>query len=278
MSRLIQKRIAGIEFLGFSRAGEETVIAVPEFNTCFDIGRSPSEIIPIDNICLSHGHMDHAAGLAYYFSQRRFIGVGPGRLIVHRGLAPSMRRILDAWAEVEHQPAAANIVEVEHLRDVDIRRGLLTRPFDVSHCDFALGYTLIEVRRKLKPELAGKSGLELVTLKRSGAEIEDTVEVPLVTYSGDTTAGRFIELDFVRESRVVLLECTFFEKDHVGRAWAGHHIHATDLPRVMEAIPDARIVLTHVTRRTDIRRARRVLKDTLCTGDLDRVTLLMWRD
>lgn len=256
-------------------AGEETVIAVPKLDVCFDIGRAPREAVHTGNVCLSHGHMDHAAGLAYYFSQRRFIGVGRGRLIVHRGLAPSMRRILDAWADVERQPAAADIVEVEHLHDVEIRRGLLARPFDVNHCDFALGYTLIETRRKLKPELAGKSGSELVMLKQSGTEIEDTIEVPLITYSGDTRVGQFIGLDFVRDSRVVLLECTFFEKDHAGRAWAGRHIHVADLPCVMEAIPDAEIVLTHVTRRTDIRRARRVLENTLRPDDLDRVTLLM---
>jgi len=112
MSRLVRKQIGNLEFLGYSVAGEETVIAIPELDVCFDIGRAPREAVHTGNVCLSHGHMDHAAGLAYYFSQRRFIGVGPGRLIVHRGLAPSMRRILDAWAEVERQPAAADIVEV----------------------------------------------------------------------------------------------------------------------------------------------------------------------
>lgn len=279
MGRLIQKRIAGIELIGFSLAGEETVIAAPELNTCFDVGRAPREIIPIDNVCLSHGHMDHAAGIAYYFSQRRFVGVGVGRLIVHRGLAPSIRRILNAWAEIERQPAAADIVAVEPLQDVEIRRDLLVRPFAVDHCDFALGYTLIEVRRKLKPELAGKSGPELVSLKLKGIEIENAMEVPLVTYSGDTAPGSFLwwDFDFVRGSRVVLLECTFFEADHLSRARAGRHMHVSDLPRVMEAIPDAQIVLTHVTRRTDIRRAKRELERTIRPGDLGRVTFLMER-
>jgi len=275
MSRLVQKQVDGLKFLGFSSAGEETVIVVPELDTCFDIGRAPREAIPVDNVCLSHGHMDHAAGIAYYFSQRRFLGLGAGRLVVHQGLASSIRRVLDAWALIERQPAPADIIGVEPLQDVAIRRNLVTRPFAVNHCAFALGYTLVEMRHKLKAELVGKTGLELVALKHSGAEIEDIVEVPLVTYSGDTAIGRFIDLDFVRESRVVLLECTFFEKEHTGRAWAGRHMHASDLPRVLESIPDARIVLTHVTKRTDIRVARRVLKGIIRSSDLDRVTFLM---
>ncbi len=275
MSRLVRKHVDGIELLGFSLAGEETVIAAPGFNMCFDVGRAPREIIPIDNVCLSHGHMDHAAGVAYYFSQRKFVGIGPGRLIVHRGLAPVIRRLLEAWAVIERHDTPADIIGVEAGQDVEVRRGLVVRPFAVNHCDFALGYTLIEIRRKLKPELRGKTGPELVGLKHAGASIEDDIEIPLVTYSGDTTAGRFLELDFVRDSRVVLLECTFFEKAHLDRARAGRHIHVADLPRVMEALPDARIVLTHVTRRTDMRTAERELGRTLRSGDLDRVTFLM---
>jgi len=271
---LIRKRVAGIELLGFSLAGEETVVAAPELNTCFDFGRSPREIIPIDNVCLSHGHMDHAAGVAYYFSQRKFVGVGPGRLIVHRGLAPDIRRLLGAWAAIERYAAPSDIVGVEAGQDVRVRRDLLVRPFAVDHCDFALGYTLIEVRRKLKPELRGKTGPEIAALKRSGAVIEDSTEVPLVTYSGDTAPGRFLGLDFVRASRVVLLECTFFEKSHLGRARSGRHIHVADLPHVLEAMPDARVVLTHVTRRTDMRVAERELASTLRPDDLDRVVFL----
>ena len=34
----------------------------------------------IDNLCLTHGHMDHAAGVAYYLSQRHFVGNSPGRV------------------------------------------------------------------------------------------------------------------------------------------------------------------------------------------------------
>jgi len=271
---LIRKRVAGIELLGFSLAGEETVVAAPELNACFDFGRAPREIIPIDNVCLSHGHMDHAAGVAYYFSQRKFVGVGPGRLIVHRGLEPDIRRLLGAWSVIERYAAPADIAGVEPGQDVKIRRDLLVRPFAVDHCDFALGYTLIEVRRKLKPELRGKTGPEIVALKRAGAAIEDSTEVPLVTYSGDTTAGRFLGLDFVRDSRVVLLECTFFEKSHLDRARSGRHIHVSDLPRVMEALPDARVVLTHVTRRTDMRVADRELANALRPDDLARVTFL----
>ncbi len=92
MGRLVKKELAGIGIIGLSLAGEETVIAAPELNVCFDIGRAPREVISIDNVCLSHGHMDHAAGVAYYLSQRGFIGNAGGRVIVHRTLAQSLQK------------------------------------------------------------------------------------------------------------------------------------------------------------------------------------------
>ena len=277
MARLMHKQLAGIRILGFTVAGEETVVAAPEYNVCFDVGRAPREIISIDNVCLSHGHMDHAAGVAYYLSQRSFLGISPGRVIVHRRLAQAIQKLMDVWGDIEGHPSPGEIVGVEHLEDVPIRRGLLIRPFDVNHCPGAMGFTLIEVRHKLKAEFHGKTGLQLVALKRDGVRIEQQIEVPLLTYTGDTAVGRFLELDFVRNSQAMLLECTFFDREHRSRALAGRHIHVDDLPKVLEAVPNAEILLVHVSRRTDMSSARRALHRVIRREDADRIRFLMER-
>ncbi len=277
MSRLVEKQIDGTRIVGYSLGGEETVVVAPEYNVCFDVGRAPREIIAIDNVCLSHGHMDHAAGIAYYFSQRTFVGIAAGRVIVHRALAPAIRKLLDIWAEIEGHVSPAEICAVEPMQDVAIRRGLLVRPFAVNHPGPCLGFTLIEVRSKLRPEYHGKTGPELVGLKRGGVEIEQRVEVPLITYTGDTAVGPFLNHDFVRHSRLVLMECTFFDREHTPRAKAGRHIHVDDLPKVLAAIPESRIMLIHMTRRTDLRQAKRMIERVLKPDDLARVSLLMDR-
>ena len=277
MGRLIEKTVGGHRLLGFSLAGEETVIAAPELNVCFDIGRAPREVIAIDNVCLSHGHMDHAAGIAYYFSQRGFIGAPPGRVIAPRLLEQPLRRLMDVWAEIEGHPSDLEIVGVEPLQDVTLRRNLIARPFAVNHGGGALGFTLIEPRYKLKPEYHGKTGPQLVALKEDGVRIEDEVQIPLITFTGDTAFGRFFEYDFVRDSAVLIVECTFFEKDHRTRAQAGRHMHVDDFPKVLEAVPNAQILMTHLTRRTDLRYAKEVLKKVVNQADLERITLLMER-
>ena len=277
MGRLIHKVVSGIKIAGFSLAGEESVIAAPEYDVCFDVGRAPREIISIDNVCLTHGHMDHAAGIAYYFSQRTFIGNAPGRVIVHHRLAAPIRRLMDVWADIEGHPSPGEIHGVDHLEDVPIRRGLLVRPFAVNHAPAALGYTLVETRQKLKPEFFGKTGPELVALKHQGVEIENRVELPLLTYTGDTALGRFLDLDFVQKSRAVILDCTFFDPEHRVRAEAGRHIHVDDLPRVLKAIPEAQVMLIHLSRRTDMRSAKRILEQVVKPADLDRLSFLMER-
>ena len=277
MSKLVDKELGGIRLLGFSVAGEETVVVAPEYNVCFDVGRAPREVIPIDNVCLTHGHMDHAAGVAYYFSQRGFVGLPPGRVIVHRCLAQPIQKLMDIWSDIEGHPAAGQVHGVDHLEDVEIRRGLVIRPFTVNHSRSSLGYSLIERRHKLKAEFAGKPGPQLAALKRDGVQIEDHVEVVLLTCTGDTALGRFLELDFVRRSQALLVECTFYEAEHVSRARDGRHLHVDDLPTVLSAVPEARIMLTHVTHRTDLRLAKRIVQRVLKPADLERVSFLMER-
>lgn len=277
MARLTQLNIGGIEIQGVSLAGEETVICAPQYNVCFDVGRAPREMVSIDNVCLTHGHMDHAAGIAYYLSQRCFIGASPGRIILPRSLAVPIQRLMEVWADIEGHHSPMNLCPVDPLEDVEIRRNLIVRPFAVNHGGDALGFTLIEIRHKLKAQFHGKTGPQLVALKREGVTIEDRAEISLLTYTGDTAIGKFLEHRFVRESRVVVAECTFFESDHRTRAQAGRHIHVADFPKILAAVPDAQVLVMHLTRRTDLKFAKIAMRNVVGDQEMERITFLMDR-
>lgn len=261
----------GMRVLGYSLAGEESYFVLPQMNVGFDFGRAQRDVLTVDNVFLSHGHMDHAAGFAYYFSQRMFIDNKPGNAYVPEPLVGPFKQLLRLWGQLDGNEPPANVFPARPGEDVTVRRGLLVRPFKVKHpCRGregsrveGLGYSIIEVRKKLKDEYVGLMGPEIVELKKKGVEIERREEVPLVTYCGDTGPGSFFELDHVRRSRVLLLECTFVDPDHRSRARAGNHLHVDDLRNIVPKLENERIVLTHLTRRTALREARKALKQTL---------------
>jgi ribonuclease Z len=273
----------GLHLLGSSLAGEETYVVAPELNLAFDIGRAPREVVGVEHVFLSHGHTDHAAGIIYYFAQREFIGNQPGNLYVPQPLVEPAQKLLRAWGEIDGHIPPANILGVAPGEDVQLRRDLVVRPFEVNHpCRrpdgsviAALGFAAIDVRYKLIEEYRDLTGPQLVELKKQGVQITRRVEIPLVAYCGDTRPGDFLELDFVRNSKVLLLECTFVEPGHVDRARAGNHLYVRDLREVIPRLNNERILLTHLTRRTALSVARSLLRREL--GELmdERISFFM---
>ena len=272
-----------VRLLGSSLAGEETFIVAPELNLAFDVGRAQRELLGVDHLFLSHGHMDHAAGLAYYFSQRMFIDNAAGHVYAPAVLVDPIGRLLRIWASIDGHTPPANIHAAEPGVDIQLRRDLVVRPFEVNHpCrrrDYdayqALGFTAIEVRQKLLDEYLDLTGPQIVELKKKGVQITRRVEIPLVTYCGDTAVGDFLGLDHVRHSRVLLLECTFVEDDHTDRARAGNHIHIRDLREILPRLNNELIALIHLSRRTALPAARKLLEREVGADQCQRITFFM---
>jgi len=272
---MVEKEVSGLKLIGYSLAGEETVIAAPELNVCFDIGKAPREVISCDHLCISHGHPDHTAGLHYYFTQRWFLDIDTGTAYLPDYLLEPVQDLMRVWARIEGRLTEANLVVAKPGQDIPIRRDLTLRPFAVNHGMPTLGFSVIEVRHKLKPEFVGKTGPELVQLKKQKVEIEYQLEIPLIAYCGDTAAGDFLDLDHVRNAKILLLECTFIDEEHIGRAHAGKHFHLRDLPSVMARLRNQNIVLHHLTRRVFLGEARSRVKEVLSSDDYQRVSFLM---
>jgi ribonuclease Z len=275
--RLSQIQFDAFTVAGYSVAGEETVIIVPELDCVFDIGKCPREALTANHVLLSHGHLDHSAGIVYYFAQRDFQGIANGKALVPSALVRPLEALLAAWGRVEGHVPPHEFVGLEPGDDYTIRRGLVCRAFATRHQGHSLGFSLVDVRQKLRSRFLGLTGPQIVELKQKGVQITDTVEYPLVAFLGDTGRANYADLPHVANARVLLVECTFFEAEHVSRARAGKHIHVTDLPRVLEGMNNERIVLTHLTRRTNLAQARKVLREVLPKATRDRVTFLMSR-
>ncbi len=275
LGKIRKLELGGYTLSGYSVAGEETVIAIPELNVCFDVGRCPEEALLMDHLFLSHGHMDHSAGLAYYCSQRGFREMAPGNVVVPECLKDKVEALLDLWGEIDGNRPPANIIAVKPGQEYQIRRGLFAKVFETNHCRGALGFTIIDRRHKLKAKYSDLPGSEIAHLRKEGVEITYVLDYPVVTYLGDTMPGDFFELDYVRNSKILLAECTFIEPDHMDRAQAGRHLHVEQLAEILKDFNNEHIVLTHLSRRTFIRDARKRTKELFGPELFEKVTFFM---
>ncbi len=267
--------IDGLEIIGYSVAGEETVVAVPHLDVCFDLGKAPDQIIPINHVLLTHGHMDHAAGIAYYLSQRNFCGMTAGTLLAPQNLLGPIRDIINAWYRLDGNQIPANLIGVKPGDEYRIKPNLFTRVFPTKHSKGSVGYTVIEKRKKIKPEYAGLAAPQIVELKKQGIEIDYPLEIPIVTYLGDTQYVDFSQLKYIVESKILIAECTFYETEHSGRAEAGRHMHINEFAELIEKLQNEHVIVTHTTQRTPMWDIRRILKEALSPEKHDKVILFM---
>lgn len=268
-------KIDDLEVIGYSVAAEETVVAMPQLDVCFDIGKAPNQIIPINNILLTHGHMDHAAGIAYYLSHRNFCGQSPGTILAPENLLGQMKEIISAWSRLDGNKIPAKLVGVKAGDEYQIKPNLFTRVFPTKHSRGSVGYSVIEKRKKIKPEYANLTGPQIVELKKQGIEVDYPVELPIVSYLGDTQYADFSKLKYIVESKILIAECTFYIEEHSDRAQAGKHMHINEFAELIQKLNNEHIIVTHTTQRTPLWEIRKILKETLPPEKYDKIILLM---
>ncbi len=244
---------------GYSVAGEATTINIPEMDVCFDMGMAPRSALAAKFCALSHGHMDHVGGLAYWCSQRNFQGMGPGTIVCDARIESDVRGMMDGFQSLERQKTPYELIPLEHEQEIQIKNNIMLRAFHTEHTAPSMGYVIIEKRTKLKEHLVGLPQEKLRDMKHKGEEIVNHLEVPLLAYTGDTLPGVHLLRDDVRKAQIIISECTFFEPSHKDRAKIGMHMHVDDLVEWLKVIKCEHMVVVHLSRRTHLGQARKQL-------------------
>ncbi len=251
--------LAGIPVRGVSIAGRETWFHVPSLDLSFDVGRSPAEIVPSPNVFLSHAHLDHAGGLAYWASQRRLLRLPPARVFTDPEAVPAWRQILALHEGLEGVRYDVSVEEFPPGAAVDLRKDLSVSAFRADHRVPAIGFVASEVRRRLVPAWQGRSEEEIRGAILRGDEVTRRSPRPLVAFSGDTGVGFFESAPRETfEAKVLLLECSFVEPADLPRARNYGHMHVDDLAEHADLFANEALVLTHLTLRgtpAELRRA-----------------------
>lgn len=261
---------AGLEIEGVSIAGHESFYKVPAFRCLLEFGRAPDDVLGYGTVCLTHGHLDHAAGLAHHASRRRLTGLPPARVFAPEEAAPDLEAWLAISERLENVGYGVHVTPAVPGRRVDLRNDLCVTFLPGRHRVPTVGYLFSEVRKKLVDELVGRPEEEIVAQRIRGAEVTRREEIPLLAYPGDCSPEIFDAAPELFRARVLLVECSFLGEDDRDRARKYDHIHLDDIIERASLFENEAIVLTHFSLRY---RPEEILEalETLPAGVADRV-------
>jgi ribonuclease Z len=256
--------LAGIPLRGVSIAGRETWFRVPSLDLAFDVGRCPAEIVPAPNLFLSHAHLDHAGGLAYWASQRRLLRLPPASVFTDPTAVPAWRQILSLHAELEGVDYDVSVSGLAPGASVELRKDLSVSAFRVDHRVPTVGFVASEVRRRLVPAWQGRPEEEIREATRRGEVVTQRSPRPLLAFAGDTGIGLFETAPREAfEAKVLLLECSFVEAEDLPRARNYGHMHVDDVAERADVFANEVLVLTHLTLRGTPAELRRTIAKRL---------------
>lgn len=214
-----------MRLLIYSKALYSTWIYYGPDRILFDAGEGASSILgnktfAIRRIFLSHGHADHIAGLVGLVNIRNnamgdtekglSIYYPKGNYLITEMMSFLARTNRRLNYELEWVPLEAG-------DRVELLAGQMPRyveafPTVHVHNEVSLGYNVVEVRHRLKPELAGLSEEEIIArVRREGREgVSEEYHQKLFSYGGDSVP---IKPAYIAETEVLCHDTTFLDEE-----------------------------------------------------------------
>jgi ribonuclease Z len=257
---------AGIPIEGVSIAGHESFYKLPGFRTLLEFGRAPEDIVGYATACVTHGHLDHMAGLAHYASRRRLARLPSARVLVPAEAVAPVQQWIEASQRLERIDYEIQIVPASPGDRVQLRNDLELTVLPGRHSVPTVGYLFSEVKHKLLDEFSGWSGEEIARLRAEGVAVTRREEIPLLAYPGDCGEAIFEVAPGLFHARVLLLECSFLVPEDRDRAREYEHIHLDDILSRASLFENEAVVLTHFSQRyrpEEIRQALQSIPEPL---------------
>jgi ribonuclease Z len=243
---------------GYSTALFSTWYFLEEWGILFDAGEGLISSLlqksrKIDQVFISHADRDHLTGLL----QLNQLNARPGFPVIHYPKDAGSFRTLEKFSK-EFDPQVSRTVwePVTEGDEIFIAKDLLVRPIRNSHVPVdrhiikSLGYQVVQLRKKLRPEFTHLSGEQLRQLAEQQGRDSFSMEVRtnLLAYSGDTPVECGDKWD---NTSILIHEATFLGngEDIKVRDYGNKHSTLEEVMEMVSGIHIEQLILGHFSSR-----------------------------
>lgn len=245
----------GLTLRGHSRASERTCFYIKELSLYLDAGiQGVGEPLAI---LLTHGHCDHSHALPMMniglnvqtnvFAPQEITSLSKTFII-------SMQKLNNASNKIYNIDSMYPFTSVSPYTKYPItikKKKCIIETFKCYHSVPTVGYGITEIRTKLKQEYESLEGKDIGKLRKDGIEVTYQKEIQLLAYIGDTTISVFNDMNNISVFNYpyIMIECTFFQPDHIDNAISNAHIHWQHLIPFVTKYQDITFILIHFSLR-----------------------------
>ncbi|PRP94773.1 MBL fold metallo-hydrolase [Enhygromyxa salina] len=264
--------VCNLHLVGISQGGVETNIRVPELKLMFDLGMVPHGALNVNRVLVSHGHNDHLAGIHYYISQRKMMGLRPAILHVPEEIVAPLNTVLGAWSQIEGFEYEYELRPAKPGERFKIGRDLTATAIRTVHRVPSLAWAIERTTHRLDDAYRGRPPDELAKLRAQGVPITHEVVTPLLCVTGDTTIDTFLSSDLMRRCKVLVHEVTAWDQQRDVASTRGYgHTHVDEMIEHVEKFEGEALVLVHRSLRHSRAFAERVVQDRFPASVRDKV-------
>lgn len=270
----MQWKHAGLDIEGFSLAGIQTSLTLPQYSLAFDVANGLPHAISMNTFLISHGHMDHAAGIPYIISQKAMRAHKKPRFYMPEPMVAPLEEIMYQWGKIEGHEYDYEFIGVRLGDEYEVKKNIIMRPFPTIHRIPSFGYSLYRKYRKLRSDLEGLPLEDIAKVRKEGQDPTEKRYELLVSFTGDTQIEFLDQAPDVRNSKVLILETTYLDKrKSISSAKEWGHTHLEELIPRLGSINSEKILLIHTSARYSFDEAQNLLHSLLPKNELDRVVL-----
>lgn len=266
------------KFFGTSLAGIRTAITMPELSLSFDVAQGFPYLFNMAKFFVSHGHLDHAAGIPYVISQKMMTSQKAAEFYMPPSLVEPLTEIMKLWSKIEGFSYNFKFIPVKADDEIEINNYHYIKVFPTVHRVESFGYTLFESRKKLKSEYANLAKDDIIALRRKGTDVNEIVHTPMVSFTGDTQIEFLQSRPWIKKSKILIMEATYFDSQRtVERARQWGHTHLDEIIPFLDEIESERIVLIHASSRYSESEMLKILKEKIPVKHQERIVLFPGR-